>query len=373
MNRPLLVSATAGLLALAGGAAAQSLTLDWAARQVNVGGTAINANSQAYDPVSNLIISSAYSLSTPTLYFYDGDTGDPASPAFLDYTWGAPAPTQDATFGQLSGFGIGVGEDGAIYLWDENDGIRKLDSVTDTVAELVSDPTTDPMPLARNISVTGTGENTYLASVGVGNIAEAVLDLFVATDTAATNFEKVGTLFGADLNPAGTGKAGSGLAPAEAGELPPYIATHDIVGSIGRLRVFELVDDADADLDNTYALLDEIEVLGVDVKFDMGDGIVERPVLIALEATATSATYGADVVMYRLRSDSIVEIARVGIPLADVTNPLTNRGSLTLDTVNKHAYVGYRGNTADAVVMARISYTLPEELTEAEGTWGLYH
>lgn len=340
---------------------AQLLTLDYA-RKHTQGGSYPYTNDQCIDLVSGKFIAMGFGINVqPRMHLYNLVDGAKSSPEIALYNHdNSVRPAQ-----HWSGFGV-CSKNGMIFYFDNNDAggnrLARLDSVGDTQATAVSAPGT--MQFSRNMTIEGIGADTWIASVGQGNAGAAHVRMLKAVDDTLTSFAVAGTVTGAGMVPAGTGKAGVGMSPPAGDGTPPlYLVTADVVGAINRLRLFKRTGAAGAP-DMGYTRTSEILERCVDAKFDMADGQPDRlPVVIALMRTRTT-TDSAQLAMFTFPDGQLTEIARLGIPKPAVQNlDIAERGSVEIDRANKKVYVTWTGTESpfmmNHVAVGRISYDLP--------------
>lgn len=357
---------------------AQSLTFNYvsvADLAANVGAGATGTNSSDIDTAAGVFVIASFNATTPALHYFNLADGTPGTPAFHNFTW-AVGPVA----GGLAGFGVGT-NGGEVFLYDQSadplGGIQKLDSLSAASATLVSNVATDPMQFSRNLAVEGSGDNTWIASVGAGDAAAAVADLFKSTDAGRTNFELQGQILGASLlggdgttAAPGFGKAGVGMSPPDGTNPPQYLIGSDLIGGVNRLRLFELTGTFPTDTDMGYTLHSQIdsnytgstdlESRSAQAGIDLGDGATEGPVVLALHQRPVGETDSlANVVMYEIQDSAMVEVARVKIPNTTVTANLGVRGSFRLDRATNTAYFAYRGAAGTQMVIGSVSYTPP--------------
>lgn len=332
--------------------AAQSLTVAYATQQTLAGAAANNINSATIDLSTGVYVIADYSA-TPSLHFFNLVDGTAATTPFINFTWDALS-----TPGALAGFGVGS-NGGEIFLYDQSadplGNIQKLDSTADTTAALVSSLATDPLSFSRNMTVEGTGTDTFIASVGTGPDATSGTDLFRSTDAGRTNFVRVGQIINV-----GAGRAGVGMSPVVSGQPPRYIVTSDFVQTLV-FNLYELTGTFPTDPNMGYTLHTALPgVTGAQAMIDLGSA-TEEPAVIALAASSSAGVNSADVVMYQIGSspNSLTEVARVGIPIGgSVTGSISNRGSLAIDRTNKAVYAAYRGAGVADAILSKINYVL---------------
>lgn len=328
----------------------------------NSGGTAQAANAQTYNPTTGHIISSAHHADSPTLYFINEATGADSEPAFLNYTHD-PDPADET---QFAGFSVGANNLGNIFYFDDGPArLQKLDNETDTQAMAVT--AAGQVSFSRNLSIEGSGTDTWIASVGTGTGPDAITELFKAVDASQTSFTKTATIFSA-------GRAGVGISVPPPGQPPEWVATADLI-TIKQLHVFQhkgLLTDPNGG----YELHGTSVIPCAAAQFDLaGDDSGKKPVIFAL---TESATTGASVRMYGF--DMIDENGPFPggntLNLIDerpllIDELLTQRGSLNIDRTNKVLYATYRGVNVSDVIVAKIAYTLPPAATGVKD-WSMY-
>ncbi|MCX7766594.1 MAG: hypothetical protein N2246_07815, partial [Candidatus Sumerlaeia bacterium] len=248
---------------------AATLSLDWAVSFYDQ--QTRDINSAVFDPVAQEIIVSNYGTDL-SLERYHKDNG--AYIGSVTLTRLEPSPP----LVNLSGFAIGVAPNGNIYLSDNTPDFplwKSLSVSNGFIANVAS--AGNQFPFSRNLSVVGSGENTYIGATGSANNGPIVI--WKADNAQCTSFSPWRSIDGLSLSPPGAGKAGVGLSPVEDNQPPQWVAGCDVVGGIYRLRVFKYNPEtgeyewkSDAN-DTTYRCYD--------AKFDFTPGY--RPVL-AVEA-----------------------------------------------------------------------------------------
>ena len=408
----------AAIVAMAVDARAQSFALDWSNSIQTSGGSTGAHNSASYDELTDTYVVSGYG-NPATLYLIDAQTGDLRDPAFTNYAFDPLSAPQ-----ALAGFGIVI-DQGQVFINDHDEtnspvrfgGLQLLDSVTDTEASLVLDtPNTDDfVGFIRNMSISGTGVNSWLAATGDRNPGPSTL--LRAKNESRTEWEVmgfVGLAYFVDDNENGLveaedvdgfpstgaiprnyvrGFGRAGIAISEPGDLgwPRYMAAADVIGQVQGLRLMEYKGAETAtNLGNLgYKLIGQrVNDLrtpesesqpSVDVVIIEGDGTTTGTVLVSLQRPTDPTTEAAHLVMYQLDDtqahidDTLVEVHRFIIPLSsvdptsDLDFPLDVRGSLSVDTENQVIYGYYRnpgaaeGHTANVF---KATYTLPPPIVD---------
>lgn len=324
---------------------AATLTLDWAVPFYDQ--KTKDINSAVFDPVAQEIVVSNYGTDL-SLERYNKDNGEYIGSVTLTRLASSP-PLVD-----LSGFAIGVAPNGNLYLSDNTPyfPLWKTPSVTNGFIVNVAAPG-NQFPFSRNLSIVGSGENTYIGAAGSANNGPIII--WKADNAECTSFSPWRSITGLSLSPQGAAKAGVGLSPVEDNQPPQWVVGCDVVGGIGRLRVFKYNPEtgeyewkSDAN-DTTYRCYD--------AKFDFTPGY--RPV-VAVEAPVSNTNGPVKVELFEL--DTATGRLTLGATLDLTTAGVTagSRGSLSIDTQNKKIYVINRAseNSTTALSMARLSYTL---------------
>jgi hypothetical protein len=347
-------------------AAAAGLSVDYVSNQtLQYNGYTGATNAQALDISSGKVVVLGYGYSSvlPSLWFYDMQTGHPAPPYRSEFL----SMRRFNGTGTLTNFG-GTIKDGRLFYYDADTSdavqpaggqIGMLSNTAETSATAVSE--SSPQFFSRNMAITGSGADTWIASVGEGNFIEARCRLFKATDSTAEHFAEAGLLDGAAYAPQGTGKAGVGLAPPAAPGLPPeWIATCDIVGGIYALRLWHRTG-TDADPDFGYTLASAYPQKCVDAKFHVARTPDETSVVIALMRPKDTVHFSAELVMFSFADGQLKVLSRKGLTYEQAPYNVADRGSLQIDEASHKVYGSWNdfyinGATLNRFTLVRASY-----------------
>jgi len=182
-----------------------------------------------YDPSSGELLVSDTLAGAP-IYRFDSDFGTYLGMTSLDIVDGSPAAT-------LRGFAVGCAPNGNVYrsyIDNASRPIWKSDDRLSTTAHNVM--ISEPANFTRNMEISGSGENTYIATIGEGDYGPALI--LKAKNAECTEFERWRVITGENLIPPGAGKSGIGISPVKDSEPPEWVFGADVVGGIMALRVF---------------------------------------------------------------------------------------------------------------------------------------
>jgi len=333
-----------------------TLTKEWAVADYSQP-SGRGLNSMAYDPVTTQLINPNFG-SDLSLEKYKSADG-----SFVE-----SSPLSGASFGSLAGFGIGVSEAGAVYLSDSYK-LYKLDNPADTTVTSIQGSASFENP-CRNISIQGSGIDTYMASTG--STDNGPVQIWKADDAACSSFSPWKTLMGISLDPMGAGKAGCALSPVTGTDPPQWVAGGEVYGE-QYLRLFRY-NASSSSYEHAATIGGKAGDIFpcYDAGFDFTKGF--KPILATLTTSGhadpnipenNGFNVEAMVEIFELNPHDGSLISRATYDLTNDLNRIGNRGSLEIDPVNKKIYIGFRceGGT-NHLAMACLSYTLdPEEPT----------
>jgi hypothetical protein len=284
------------------------------------------------------------------------------------------------TWGAIGGFGGGVGVDGAIFVLDHNEdpgtqlvhagnGIARLESFSDTDADVVTALRSVPFP--RGIDVVGTGTNTVLFAVGSTGDGLDPVNILTTTDgNTWTSTGVVGDGVGFTGNRDVSVYIGSGT-PEEPEAVYVSAAINASANGINRW----VSDGAGSYNNGGQVSFTDPEIAAGGNEFygsaidpgipatETADG--ERPVLFAI------AHYGATdlaIVMVDLFTNREVAV----LPITPDTGARSVYGSMSIDTENNRLYWSSRnpGNANIGIV----DYTAPLDqfVAATDASWTQY-
>ena len=327
-----------------------TLTKDWAVSDY-AQATGYGLNSMAYDPVTTRLINPNFG-SDLSLEVYDSADGSFVQSSKLS----------GSSFGYLAGFAIGVSEAGAIYLADSNK-CYKLDNLEDTTVTQIQGTASFEYP-CRNISIQGSGINTYMASTG--STDNGPIQIWKADDAQCSGFSPWKTLMGITLDPMGAGKSGCALSPVTGDNPPEWVVGGEVFGE-QYMRLFRYDSQKDNYQHITTVGGKSGDILPCfDAAFDFTEGY--KPIIAALTTSGhadpnlpveNGFNVEAMVEIFELNPSDGSLISKASYDLTDDLNKIGNRGSLEIDTLSKKIYIGFRceGGT-NHLAMACLSYTL---------------
>ena len=308
-------------------------------------------NSMAYDPVSTRLVNPNYG-SDLSLEIYDSTDGSFVKSSKLS----------GSSFGYLAGFGIGISQAGGVYMSD-SDKLYKLDDISDTSVTEIQGTAAFEYP-CRNISIKGTGINTYMASTG--STDNGPIQIWRPDDEACSSFSPWKTLVGISQNPVGAGKSGCALSPVSGNDPPEWVAGGEVFGE-QYLRLFRYNSFNDT-YEHAFTVGGKTGDIFpcFDVAFDFTEGY--KPILATLTTSGhadpnlpveNGFNTEAMVEIFELNPDTGRLTSKATYDFTGELNKIGNRGSIEIDTVNKKIYIGYRcdGGT-NHLAMACLSYTL---------------
>ena len=355
---------------------AATLTFDWAKDDFNQTGLK-GVNCMTYDPVGQVIVLSNYGNDDLSLEKYNKDNGDLVGSQALTVPVGHPV---SATMG----FAVGAAANGNIYITDDggdtppagwhNSLFKAASSSVATITNVNSVVATIDFTFARNLSVVGSGANTYIAGTGSGD--SGPISIWKSNDAGTTAFSPWKEITGSALTPVGAAKAGVGISPIVGSDPPQWAAGCDVVGAINRCRIFKYnagIGEYDWMSDATDA-----EYICFDADFDVTDGYFPMVAVFTKDGTGSGGA-PPKVELFKLNTatGTLSSLAIWTGPTIALTEG--TRGSLAIDTANRKIYIAYRTVTGSTVVtMARFSYTrdpLPTPTPTPLGVtepWGLY-
>ncbi len=329
---------------------AVTLTKDWIMNDY-VQPVNYDLNCMAYDPVSGYIVNSNFGTDL-SLEMYDSSTG-----AFIK-----SSKLSGLTFGTLGGFSVAFSSSGNAYLTDSAK-VYKIDSIDDTTVIAVHGTNLYENP-TRNMSIQGTGENTYMA--GTGSADNGPVQIWKSNNAECTLFSPWKTVSGASLNPIGAGKSGCAIYQPNPTQPPLWVAGSEVFGA-QYLRVFKY-NTFSGNYDHAFTVggTTENPFPCFDMAFDFTEGYI--PIVAALTTTgyanpnlpvANGFNVEAMLEVFNMDPSTGVLTSVATYDFTDELNKIGNRGSLEIDPVNKKIYVSFRceGGT-NHVAMAKISYTL---------------
>jgi len=317
-----------------------------------------------FDPVSQKVIRSSYG-NPPVIDYLNKDT------LAVEGT----LATGSATYGDLAGFGMGVGPDGSVVILDHvevdsSNGLIRWTDYTDTAPGLCTAASSVPFPRYATILGSGTDQVFVCAGSGTGGA------LNVLTTTDGNTWSIAYSVGNPSLDPPEPGGQrgsaaylGSGTTEypelifgcdAHAGATLNGIHVHKFVGS-----AYEYQGDMNpTSADNSDAILG----IAVDPGFEATETVDgEAPVLLALGAHA-SDDHKTALYMFDLRTMSEMAVVSFTGASADIGY----YGAIGLDQLNNRVYFTFR-NSGDST-LGYADYTPPatEYLSAANNNWQLY-
>ena len=352
------------ILMLCAASFAADLSIDWSINNY-AQPTGVDVNASEFDAVSGELLVANYGTDI-SIERYNADTGAFITSQALTPAVGSPALVD------LSGFSIGAAANGNLYLSDyvPASPLWKTDSLTNgTITNVASSG--NAFPLSRNMSVAGSGADTYIAVTGTAD--NGPISIWKADDAGATSFTPWKSITGSTLTPIGAAKAGCAISLGDSGgTIPEWVAGADVLGDIHTLRMFKYNSGTDS-----YDMVKEVgdsttNYRCFDVDFDFTATDTYYPILAVLRVEPSTATPNLPAVdVWKIVTASNELVLAGSITLTGMNN-IFDRGSLAIDEATQKIYVTYRGSATNNLCAARISYTRDDLPTSSEPSWALY-